>query len=43
MPRSVNEFLNKLCTLRGIKKADLIREALLEYAENHKGDLIKWV
>ena len=43
MPDQINKFLNKLCTLRGIKKADLVREALLEYAENHKEDLIKYV
>lgn len=43
MPVEVNEFLNKLCVLRGIKKAEIIREALLEYAERHKGDIAKWV
>jgi len=43
MPVEVNEFLNKLCILRGIKKTEIVLEALLEYAESHKGDLAKWL
>ena len=41
MPVHLNEFLNKLCALRNIKKSDLIREALVEYCDIHKDDLIK--
>lgn len=35
LPVSVNRILNVLATIKGVKKSEIIREALIEYAEKH--------
>ena len=35
LPLEVNRVLNILSTIKGIKKSEIIREALIEYAEKH--------
>ena len=41
LPVVTEEILNTLHKMRGIKKKDLIREALIEYGENHKKDIVE--
>lgn len=42
LPSSVTKTLDMLALVRGCPKWRLVREALIEYVTNHKGDLIKF-
>jgi hypothetical protein len=39
LPRSADRIINTLASLRGVNKWELIRDALVEFAENHKGEI----
>jgi hypothetical protein len=39
LPIATDKILNTLAMIRGMTKRDLIREALNEYASNHKGEI----
>lgn len=41
IPVDVDKIFNWLSTLTGKKKIELYREALIEYAANHKADIMK--
>lgn len=40
LPVETNRILDALCRLRGLKKHQLITEALVEYAKRHRTDFI---
>lgn len=40
MPNDADNILNTLATLRGIRKWEIVREAMVEYAKNHKKDMV---
>ena len=39
LPRMIDHKLNMLATARQKLKWEIIREALVEYVENHKGEI----
>jgi predicted DNA-binding protein len=39
LPLSANRILNALARIRGTTKRIIVREALVEYANKHSGDL----
>ena len=39
MPRATDRILNALASMRGQSKWELVRDALKEFAENHKSEL----
>ncbi len=39
VPVEVDTTLNTLATLRGVRKWEIVLEAMVEYAKNHKGDV----
>ena len=41
LPLEANRVINALSKLTGKTKATLIREALVEYANNHRGDIVR--
>lgn len=43
LPRETNRILDTIVKLRGKYKWEVVREALIEYAERHKKDIITLV
>ena len=43
LPNETNRTLSTLATLRGKRKWEIIREALIEYADRHRLDIVKFV
>jgi hypothetical protein len=43
LPVATDRALNTLASLRGMTKQDLIREALIEYTDRHRPDIVKLV
>lgn len=43
LPKDVNIVIEMLRAARGVTKKAIIREALIEYAQRHKGDIVKQV
>jgi len=39
-PRASDEVLNLLATARSVPKYEIVRAALIEYAEKHKGEIV---
>lgn len=42
LPIRVNNLLNALSGIKGIRKHELIKEALKEYTERHRNDLPRY-
>lgn len=41
IPHEVDHILNTLATMRGIRKWEIVREAMVEYAKNHRDNIAK--
>lgn len=41
LPRRTNDLLNAIASVQGKLKWELVRDALIEYAENHKNELVR--
>ena len=41
VPVETDDVMNTLATLRGLRKWEIIREAMIEYVKNHKGEVGK--
>ena len=41
LPRKTDTILNGLCDVRGCLKWEIVREALIEYAEGHKNEIVE--
>jgi hypothetical protein len=41
IPEDTDRILNALAFMRGVRKWEVTRDALVEYAKRHKGDLEK--
>jgi hypothetical protein len=39
IPMDTNKILNALCMVRNVNKQTIIRECLIEYAENHRKEI----
>jgi len=40
LPRMINHILSMLALARGVPKWVIVREALIEYAESHKREIV---
>lgn len=40
LPRDVDQTLNKIATMRGVYRWEIVREALSEFAERHKHEVL---
>lgn len=43
LPPEVDRIINSICAARGKFKWEIVREALIEFADNHKEEVIRLV
>ena len=43
LPRKTDQVLEALASLRGLYKWQIIKEALVEYANNHEKDVLRLI